>query len=449
VFVGSAGGVGVGVNHAAHDGLFVCSTGSHWGCDFSLDRHNGLEVGNAEHGGVYVGSAGNEGVFVREAGDDGIYVGHAGDDGLNVCTTGDQTFCALDLAHHHGLEVGSAQHDGVYVDSAGDDGVHVAWAAGDGVYVNSAGDDGMHVYSADGDGVYVDSAAGMGVWVGSVDLDGVYVHSAAGDGVSVGSAGRDAVHVLSADGDGLKVDYAYGNGLRVDGAGLNGVQISDATWDGVQVQSAGRYGVQAYGGPAYGSYGFYTPDKIYTGGGCVGCTSMLIAQNGDEELLEPGDLVAVAGLTEPVNPDAVRPILIVRKAEASFGQGVIGVVEGHYVYEAVTRETAMEAPDGGHEEARFAQRVTETIREEPAAPGEYMSVVYRGLARVKVDAIASPIAVGDPLSVSSTTGHAMRAQHLAIEGAAAAGYSPGTVVGKAVEPLNEGQGFIWVLVDLQ
>jgi hypothetical protein len=403
-----------------------------------------LVLANSAGPGLYVDSAGTDGVHVGSAEWDGVHVGSAEWDGVHVGSAGD-----------NGVGVFSAGGDGVYVGSAGNNGVRVDVAGGNGVYVgsadycglavNSAGWDGVRVESAGDNGVYVRSAGGAGLAVTSAN-HGVDVTSANYYGLAVYSAGWDGVYVRSGGSDGVQVDYASRNGLLVNGAGLNGVEIWNANFDGVQVNSAGRYGVQSN---TDGTYGFYTPDKIYTGGGCVGCTSILIAQNGDEELLEPGDLVAVAGLTEPVNPDAVRPILIVRKADASFGQGVIGVVEGHYVYEDVTPETAMEAPDGGHEETRFAQRVTETIREEPAAPGEYLSVVYRGLVRIKVDATASPIAVGDPLSVSSTPGRAMRAQYLAIEGAAAAAYSPGTVVGKAVEPLNEGQGFIWVLVDLQ
>ena len=179
-------------------------------------------------------------------------------------------------------------------------------------------------------------------------------------------------------------------------------------------------------------------------------SSSVASPHGDEKILEPGDVVAVAGLTDPVNPESTWPILIVRKAEASFGQGVVGVVEGHYVFEVVAEQVPVNRSKDGEEETSHAQTMTEIISQEPVAPGEYMSVVYQGMAKVKVDATISPVTVGDLLSVSTTTGHAMKAQPLAIEGEeAAGGFLIGTVIGKALEPLNEGQGIVWVLVDLE
>ena len=74
-----------------------------------------------------------------------------------------------------------------------------------------------------------------------------------------------------------------------------------------------------------------------------------------------------------------------------------------------------------------------------------MTVVYRGLAQVKVDASAGAIEVGAPLLAAGDSGYALAAQP-ALE----AGSVPiGAVVGKALEPLESGVGLIWVLVDLQ
>ena len=62
-----------------------------------------------------------------------------------------------------------------------------------------------------------------------------------------------------------------------------------------------------------------------------------------------------------------------------------------------------------------------------------------GLVTCKADATYGSIRVGDLLTLSATPGHAMRA------GTAA----PGTILGKAVEPLEEGTGLIKVLVMLR
>ncbi|MCK5313874.1 MAG: hypothetical protein KAJ53_02065 [Anaerolineales bacterium] len=301
-----------------------------------------------------------------------------------------------------------------------------------------------HTYGA---GLRIESAGSTGVDVQNAGGDGLYVYSASAMGLRVFSAGEEGVYVVNAGDNGLRIGHAWLNGLKIDDVELNGVEIWGATVDGVQVNESGRYGVQAHTDL---TYGFYTPDAIYAGGGCVGCTSMLIAQNGDEDILEPGDLVAVAGLADPVNPESVRPTLIVRKVKDSFGQGIVGVVEGHYVYDANTDRVSMGGSPEGEEETNFSQRMTESINPEPVAPGEYLSIVYRGLVRVRVDAASDPIRVGDLLSVSATAGHAVRAQPLAIEGVGVDGiYATGTILGKALEPLNKGQGLIWVLVDLQ
>jgi hypothetical protein len=70
-----------------------------------------------------------------------------------------------------------------------------------------------------------------------------------------------------------------------------------------------------------------------------------------------------------------------------------------------------------------------------------MPLALSGKVYCKVDAQYSPIEVGDLLTTSDTPGHAMKA------------VDPfkafGTVIGKALDPLSEGQGLIPILVALQ
>jgi hypothetical protein len=72
--------------------------------------------------------------------------------------------------------------------------------------------------------------------------------------------------------------------------------------------------------------------------------------------------------------------------------------------------------------------------EGPSAP-----VALSGIARCKVDASFGAILPGDLLVSSPTPGHAMRE----------ASPLPGTVVGKALEPLSSGTGTIRILVMLR
>ena len=74
-------------------------------------------------------------------------------------------------------------------------------------------------------------------------------------------------------------------------------------------------------------------------------------------------------------------------------------------------------------------------------------IATTGRVRVKVDASASPIAVGDLLVTSERDGHAMKSIPVDVGGVAF--HRPGTIVGKALEPLQGGQGEILVLLSLQ
>ncbi|MEK6325150.1 MAG: hypothetical protein AABN33_26215 [Acidobacteriota bacterium] len=70
-----------------------------------------------------------------------------------------------------------------------------------------------------------------------------------------------------------------------------------------------------------------------------------------------------------------------------------------------------------------------------------------GRVRVKVDATNAPIRVGDLLVTSDKEGIAMRSLPLDLGGTPI--HRPGTLIGKALEPLEKGTGEILVLLSLQ
>jgi hypothetical protein len=74
-------------------------------------------------------------------------------------------------------------------------------------------------------------------------------------------------------------------------------------------------------------------------------------------------------------------------------------------------------------------------------------VAQSGRVRIRVDATYGAIAAGDLLVSSPTPGHAMRSEAVDVGGIPM--HRPGTLVGKALEPLTEGQGEILVLLTLQ
>jgi hypothetical protein len=74
-------------------------------------------------------------------------------------------------------------------------------------------------------------------------------------------------------------------------------------------------------------------------------------------------------------------------------------------------------------------------------------VATTGRVKIKVDATRSPIHVGDLLVTSHNPGMAMKSQPLTLGGVQI--HRPGTLIGKALEPLAKGTGEILVLLSLQ
>ena len=84
-------------------------------------------------------------------------------------------------------------------------------------------------------------------------------------------------------------------------------------------------------------------------------------------------------------------------------------------------------PDGKHQDAK------------------HFPVALCGRVPCNVTDEGGPIERGDLLTSSSTPGHAMKAERTAIGGAGGS-YRPGTIIGKALAPLNSGNGVIEIFV---
>ncbi len=81
-----------------------------------------------------------------------------------------------------------------------------------------------------------------------------------------------------------------------------------------------------------------------------------------------------------------------------------------------------------------------------AGAGKAM-IATTGRVRVKVDATNAPIEVGDLLVTSEREGIAMKSEPVNLGGVKL--HRPGTIIGKALEPLARGKGEILVLLSLQ
>lgn len=81
-------------------------------------------------------------------------------------------------------------------------------------------------------------------------------------------------------------------------------------------------------------------------------------------------------------------------------------------------------------------------------PGEDKEMIATtGRVKVRVDATAAPIAIGDLLVTSETPGMAMKSTPFDLGGRTF--HQPGTIIGKALEPLASGKGEILVLLSMQ
>lgn len=82
---------------------------------------------------------------------------------------------------------------------------------------------------------------------------------------------------------------------------------------------------------------------------------------------------------------------------------------------------------------------------EQAAGAE--QVATTGRVKVRVDASRAPIRIGDLLVTSDKPGLAMRSMPISVGGVEV--HRPGTIIGKALESLEKGEGEILVLLSLQ
>jgi hypothetical protein len=102
--------------------------------------------------------------------------------------------------------------------------------------------------------------------------------------------------------------------------------------------------------------------------------------------------------------------------------------------------------------AAYDTRIAGVVSKQPGVllgePGaNKVMVAHSGRVKVMADASAGAIAAGDLLVSSDMPGHVMRSTPVEVNGVPI--HRPGTIIGRALEPLAGGQGEILVLVTLQ
>jgi hypothetical protein len=215
----------------------------------------------------------------------------------------------------------------------------------------------------------------------------------------------------TSDGPGVLGQSASGAGVEGKSPGHDGVRGITQHKD-----HAGVAGVNEGGG--IGVYGKGTIAGFFEG--CVTMTGSLTMANGCDVCLadfaEDFDVAAQEDI-EPGTVVVLDDAGAVQTSRRPFDKRVAGVISG-----AGNFRPAITLDRGPSRSSR-------------------LPVALVGKAYCKVDADASPIAVGDLLTTSSIPGHAMKAED--------AVKSFGAVIGKALRPLNAGQGLIPILIALQ
>jgi hypothetical protein len=268
---------------------------------------------------------------------------------------------------------------------------------GYGIGVNATGKAGVAI-----DGAFSGVPTGQNGLLLDNFLHGAVITSTDGTAVLADASGGTAN-----DEYGLRAGSELGDGVFGWGLGPDGGDTG--------VTGRGQNGYGVYGFSSDGQWGFYTPDDLFVGGNCTGCSLRYVAYNASGVTLRPGDTVSALGVD--VLQGMNTPVIKI--APTTAGETVWGVVVGHV--EMFLVETGVDdAQPGAHFGSVGGQ----------VAPGEYLTVVVEGPAQIRAGEAA--ITAGD-LVYQATTGVSTEAA--------------GPAIGVALDGVDA-EGLVWVLVGL-
>ena len=291
---------------------------------------------------------------------------------------------------------------------------------------------GVYGQSTSGFGVEGHSSTSSGVYGYSSSDAGVYGYSSSDAGVYGYTGGNSSYGVYGAGGNGTYAIYGNKTGTN---SGLGVYGYNAGTGSGTSGHSANYNGVYATTDRADKNWGVYTQDNIHYASVTALGAEMQVVQNGDTAPLEVGDVVEIAGMDAPLG-EGLPPVILVRRVREAGSSAVLGVVASGYA-----REWLNAPPEGPTDpDSPLLQSQTG-----PIAPGEMLQVVVRGPAQVKV--AGGAIQPGDLLSGGAVAGCAEKTALISIEGIEMA--PPGSVLGKALEAWDGGEGLIYVYITLQ
>jgi hypothetical protein len=263
---------------------------------------------------------------------------------------------------------------------------------------------------------------GSFVWADATDVD--FASTANNQFRVRAAAGAEVIGNNSDYGARFENQSTTGDGVRAMGNVSNGNYYA-----ALYAYNSGS-SPAVYANTTTGTYAGYFADPIYVNGGCVGCALLYVGRNGGDAPLEPGDVVAAAGLDEPLAGTADSVLRVVR---AGAGDTPLGVVQ--------SRATVTSSVKDG-------QRLDSADRAEgAAAPGDLLFIVVQGMAQVKVDAAAGPITAGTRLAAADRAGYARALRSQVLNGMMVVERAPS--IGIALAAPNSGTGLVAVMVTLR
>jgi hypothetical protein len=321
-----------------------------------------------------------------------------------------------------GVYGASIDNNGIHGDSTQSDAVvGVAHAQGKaGVLGISDAGNGVSGISASGIGLYGSGGTGVGVYGQSTSNWGVGGKSDTGAGVVGQSTSNNGIAGTSQTGSGVIGQSTGGVGVYGQSTSNWGMGGQSDTGAGVVGQSTSNNGIAGTSQTGNGVYGQSTSGYAgYFAGNChvTGTHTVdtdIILTNGD-----CAEDFAVDPLAD-VGPGTVLVLDetgVLALSSSAYDRRVAGVVSGA---------------------GEFKPGIV--LGRKPGS-GQTATIALVGKTYCKADAEYGFIAVGDLLTTSPTRGHAMKA----VDPAKAFG----SVIGKALRPLQSGRGLIPILVALQ
>ena len=462
---GNSHGVSASTTGDNSNGVSAYTAGNHSNGIWAYsDKHYGVYGKGGKYGGYFTTDQGGTSWDDKTAGvnattaydySSGVQAHTTGDysTGVNAVTSGD---------HSLGVQASTTGENSPGVDAytTGDDSDGFsasAWGENSvGVRAYSVKDYGVYgkgksggYFTTNQDGTILDHYAGVSATTVYMYCDAIRAETTgdSSDGVYASTTGKfsDGVNAETT-GNGSDGVHAYTSG--VSSFGVRAETTGDSS-DGVYASTHGDSsdGVHAYtyGDDSPGVYAYSTKSHGVVGVSRDDSSAGVVAKNWNGNLIEAYDTSAI--------PDDRRFYVSISGhvyADGSFHSGGADVAEYFPITEDPEPCTVMVIGEDSKLQISTTAYDTTVAGIVSTAPGVALGtkddgnegeklIAVAGRVPCKVDATYAPIEPGDLLTTSDTPGHAMKATAPQI----------GTILGKALEPLDSGTDVIEVLVTLQ